>query len=60
MNKHRILKAVGFFVVLVVIVAFLALPDSQAAKGKPIRWKATVLLALVCGGLEISSVARIT
>jgi hypothetical protein len=42
MTKHRTLKAVGFFVVLAVIVAFLALPDSQAAKGKPIRWKATV------------------
>ncbi|MCX6564274.1 MAG: hypothetical protein NTU60_11850 [Candidatus Aminicenantes bacterium] len=42
MNKHRTLKAVGFFVVLAVIVAFLALPNSQAAKGKPIKWKATV------------------
>jgi hypothetical protein len=42
MTKHRTLKTVGFFVVLAVIVAFLALPDSQAAKGKPIQWKAIV------------------
>jgi len=43
MNKHRTLKAVGFFVVLAVVVAFLALPNSEAAKGKPIRWKAAIL-----------------
>ena len=42
MNKYRTLKAVGFFVVLAAVVAFLALPDSQAANGRPIRWKATV------------------
>lgn len=42
MTKHRTLKAVGFFVVLAAILAFLALPDSQAGAGKPIRWKATV------------------
>ena len=42
MTKHRTLKAVGFFVVLAVALAFLALPNSQAAKGKPIKWKATV------------------
>jgi hypothetical protein len=42
MTKHRTLKAVGFFVVSAVILAFLALPESQAGAGKPIRWKATV------------------
>lgn len=42
MTKHCTLKAVGFFVVLAVIGAFLALPDSLAGAGKPIRWKATV------------------
>jgi hypothetical protein len=43
MTKHRTLKAVGFFVVSAAILAFLALPESQAGGGKPIRWKATVL-----------------
>jgi|GEM_PF-1642032 len=42
MDKHRFLRAVGFFVVVVAVLAFLALPDGQAAKGKPVRWKATV------------------
>ena len=42
MNKYRTLKAVGFFVVLAAILAFLALPASQAGGAKPIRWKATV------------------
>lgn len=42
MNKYRTLKAVGFFVVLVAALAFLALPNSQAGGAKPIRWKATV------------------
>ncbi len=41
MTKHRTLKAVGFFVVLAAVLAFLALPNSQAGAGKPIRWKAT-------------------
>ena len=35
MKRHRSLKAVGFFVVLVAALAFLALPDSQAAKENP-------------------------
>jgi len=30
-------------VVLAAVLAFLALPDSQAAKGKPIRWQATFI-----------------
>jgi len=42
MNKYRTLKAVGFFVVLVAALAFLALPNSQAGGAKSIRWKATV------------------
>jgi hypothetical protein len=42
MNKYRTLKAVGFFVVLAAVLAFLALPKSQAGGAKPIRWKATV------------------
>jgi len=41
MTKHRTLKAVGFFFVLAAVLAFLALPKSQAGAGKPIRWKAT-------------------
>jgi hypothetical protein len=52
MNKYRTLKAVGFFVVLAVIVAFLALPDSQAAKGKPVRWKATVAGVNLIGSVD--------
>ncbi|OGD27523.1 MAG: hypothetical protein A2028_02565 [Candidatus Aminicenantes bacterium RBG_19FT_COMBO_59_29] len=40
MTKHRTLKAVGFFAVLAVALAFLALPNSQAGAKKPIRWKA--------------------
>jgi hypothetical protein len=40
MNKYRTLRAVGFFVVLVAVLAFLALPKSQAGAAKPIRWKA--------------------
>ncbi len=43
MTKHRTLKAVGFFVVLVAVLAFLALPKSQAGAAKPIRWQATIL-----------------
>ena len=49
MTKHRTLKAVGFFVVLVAALAFLALPNSQAGGAKPIRWKATVTGANLMG-----------
>jgi len=49
MNKYRTLKAVGFFVVLVAALAFLALPNSQAGGAKPIRWKATVTGANLMG-----------
>jgi len=42
MKKYRTLKTVGFFVVLVAVLAFLALPKGQAGGAKPIRWKATV------------------
>lgn len=42
MNKHRTLKVAGFFVVLVAVLAFLALPQGQAGGAKPIRWKAIV------------------
>lgn len=53
MNKHRVLRAVGFFVVLAVIVAFLALPDGQAAKGRPVKWQATVTGANLNGGVFV-------
>jgi len=49
MNKYRTLKAVGFFVVLAAVLAFLALPKSQAGGAKPIRWKATVTGANLWG-----------
>jgi hypothetical protein len=49
MKKYRTLKAVGFFVVLVAVLAFLALPKGQAGGAKPIRWKATVTGANLMG-----------
>jgi len=52
MNKYRTLKAVGFFVVLAAILAFLALPASQAGAKKPIRWKATVAGVNLIGSVD--------
>jgi len=52
MKKYRTLKAVGFFVVLVAVLAFLALPKSQAGGAKPIRWKAIVTGANLIGSGE--------
>ena len=42
MNKHRTLKVAGFFVVLVAVLAFLALPQGQAGGAKPVSWQAIV------------------
>ena len=49
MNKHRTLKAVGFLVVLLAVLAFLALPNGQAGGAKPIKWQATVTGANLIG-----------